>query len=156
MREKIWSKMCSLAYRLHRLNRLSSSACVHYESWRNLAGYSYQPEVRNHSVLKTISGWLTGMVSSVKEMKMVSSPPTLKRTRTSKVLGKRDSRLTGGMDYCWSLSSWDCGVFSLYHECPTNLSKYNKVVQFCGEQQLCILSQAWCKPENRKTSIGKI
>ena len=67
MRAKIWSKMCSLAYRLHRLNRLSFFACVHYESWRNGAGYSDQPEVRTHSVLKTVSGWLTGMVSSVKE-----------------------------------------------------------------------------------------
>ena len=60
-------KMCSLAYRLHRLNRLSFFACVHYESWRNSAGYSDQPEVRTQSVLKIVSGWLTGMVSSVKE-----------------------------------------------------------------------------------------
>ena len=59
--------MCSLAYRLHRLDRLSSFACVHYEFWRNRAGYGDQPEVRNHSVLKTISGGLTGIVSSVKE-----------------------------------------------------------------------------------------
>ena len=55
MRAKIWSKMCSLAYRLHRLNRLSFFACVHYESWRNGAGYSDQPEVRTQSVLKTVS-----------------------------------------------------------------------------------------------------
>ena len=67
MRAKIWSKMCSLAYHLHRLNWLSFFACVHYESWRNRAGYSDQPEVWTHSVLKTVSGWLTGMVSSVKE-----------------------------------------------------------------------------------------
>ena len=60
-------KMCSLAYRLHRLNWLSFFACVHYESWRNSAGYSDEPEVRTQSVLKTVSGWLTGMVSSVKE-----------------------------------------------------------------------------------------
>ena len=49
-------KMCSVAYRLHWLNRLSFFACVHYESWRNSAGYSDQPEVRTQSVLKTVSG----------------------------------------------------------------------------------------------------
>ena len=135
--------MCSLAYRLHPLNRLSFFGCVHYESWRNRAGYSDQPEVRTHSVLKTVSGWLTGMVYSVKEKENgFQSSVTEKKHQTSKVVGEKGFEILGKMDYCWSLSSWNCGVFSLHPECPTNLSKYNKVVQFYGEQQLCILSQA--------------
>ena len=137
MRAKIWSKMCSLAYRLHPLNRLSFFACVNYESWRNRAGYSDQPEVRTHSVLKTVSGWLTGMQEN-----SFQSSVTEKDLNIAKVLGEKGFEILGEMDYCWSLSSWNCGVFSLHPECPTNLSKYYKVVQFYGEQRLCILSQA--------------
>ena len=65
-----------------------------------------------------------------RKRKMVSSPPSLKRTRTSKVLGEKGFEINWGK---WSLFSVPRMSYP---------SKYNKVVQFCGEQQLCISSQA--------------
>ena len=150
--------MVSLAYRLHRLNRLSFFACVHYESWRNGAGYSDQPEVRTQSI------WKLSVVDSrawflpSRKRKMVSSPPSLKRTQTSKVLGEKGFEILGEMDYCWSLFSWNCGVFSVHPKCPTNQSKYNKVVQFYGEQQFtfAFYLKLNVNPKTEKQVMGKL
>ena len=71
---------------------------------------------------------------------MVYSPPSLKRTRTSKVLGEKGFEINWGK---WTIvEACLLETVESYHECPTNLSKYNKAVEFCGEQQLCISSQA--------------
>ena len=74
---------------------------------------------------------------------MVSSPPSLKRTRKSKVPGKKGFEINWGkwtiVEACLleTVESFLCTPNVL----PT-YQNIKKVVQFCGEQQLWFLSQA--------------
>ena len=77
-----------------------------------------------------------------RKRKMVSSPPSLKRTRTSKVLGEQGFEINWGK---WTIVEACLLETVESFLCTTNVlptyQKKNKVVQFCGEQQLCISCQ---------------
>ena len=90
-----------------------------------------------------------------RKRKMVISPPSLKRTQTSKVLGEKGFEILGEMDYCWSLSSWNCAVFSLHAECPTNLSKH-KLYNFVVNSNCAFCLKLNVNPKTEKQVLGKL
>ena len=157
MRAKIWSKMCSLAYRLHRLNRLSFFACVHYESWRNGAGYSDQPEVRTQSVLKTVSGWLTGIgFFRQGKGKWFSVLLHWKGLKHRKFLGKRDSRFWGK----WTIVE-ACLLGTVeYFLCTPNVlptsQNITKLYNFMVNSNCAFYLKLNVNPKTEKQVLGKL